>query len=34
MCDIKDRQTLDETLKWKSIIEENTDQENIPIMLV
>ncbi|CAD8088745.1 unnamed protein product [Paramecium sonneborni] len=34
VCDIKDSNSLEETLKWKSIIEENSDQNNIPIMLV
>ncbi|CAD8182947.1 unnamed protein product [Paramecium octaurelia] len=34
VCDIKDPNSLEETLKWKSIIEENSDQNNIPIMLV
>jgi hypothetical protein len=25
VCDIKDPNSLEETLKWKSIIEENSD---------
>lgn len=37
VCDIKDQQTMSESLKWKTIIEENcdvVDNKHIPMILV